>query len=101
MHRLQATLEILVGHGGGGRRASVGNGKGNGTHKRARRGSGKDMQAKLQETLKSAKNGLSLAELADKTGASKETVGYHLRVLRDGKKAKLSGTRNSARWHAA
>jgi hypothetical protein len=104
MHRLQATLDILVGHGGGGKRVKMASSGGNGKRAggpRRDRGAGKELQTKLHDTLKSAKDGLSLSELVDKVGGSKETIGYHLRVLRDGKQAKLTGTRNSARWHAA
>jgi hypothetical protein len=100
MHRLQATLDILVGHGGG---RAAGGGRGNGARARGPRrdrSAGKQLQEKLHEALKGAKNGFSLGELAEKVGSSKEAIGYHLRVLRDGKKARVVGTRGTARWHA-
>jgi hypothetical protein len=100
MHRLQATLDILVGHGvgrGGGRR---GNGVRALRGPRRDRNAGKQLQEKLHQALKGAKNGFSLGELAEKVGSSKEAIGYHLRVLRDGKKARVAGTRGTARWHA-
>jgi hypothetical protein len=96
--RLQATLELLVGKGAA--RGGLKNGGGGG-RKRSARGSGKALQQKLHDTLKGAKNGLSLGELAGKVGGSKETIGYHLRVLRDGKRAKVVGNRGTARWHSA
>jgi hypothetical protein len=100
MQRLQVTLDLLVGHGA----RAGGLGRGNGA--RAARGprrdrtAGKQLQEKLHETLKGAKNGFSLGELAEKVGSTKEAIGYHLRVLRDGKKARVVGTRGTARWHA-
>jgi hypothetical protein len=100
--RLQATLDILVGETGAGARG--GKTRGNGARARGPRrdrAAGKELQGKLHDALKSAKDGLSLGELAKAAGASKETIGYHLRVLRDGKKARVVGTRGTARWHAA
>jgi hypothetical protein len=107
MQRLHATLDILVGHSGGKRGARGGGvvvARGNGARARGPRrdrSAGKELQGKLHETLKGAKNGMSLGELAEKVGSSKETIGYHLRVLRGGKRARVTGTRGTARWHAA
>ena len=94
--RLQATLDILVGETG-----TRGNGARAARGPRRDRRAGKELQAKLHDALKSAKEGLSLGELAKAVGSSKETIGYHVRVLRAGKKARVVGTRGTARWHAA
>ncbi len=97
MQRLEATLQILV----GGSTRRIGSLTGNGRRgPRRNRADGKQLQAKLLDTLKGSKNGLSLGDVADKVGGPKETVAYHLRVLRDAKKARIVGNRGTARWHA-
>jgi hypothetical protein len=98
MQRLEATLQILVG-GGGRRVGSLGGGNGR-RGPRRNRADGKQLQARLLDTLKGAKSGLSLGDVAEKVGGPKETVAYHLRVLRDAKKARIVGNRGTARWHA-
>ena len=99
MQRLEATLQVLV--GGGGRRVGNLGGGGNGRRgPRRPRADGKQLQARLLDTLKGAKNGLSLKDVAGKVGGPKETVAYHLRVLRDAKKARIVGNRGTARWLA-
>ncbi len=68
---------------------------------RKRSADGKALQAKLLTVIGAAKKGASLADVIKRSGIERGAVKYHLRSLRRQKKAKVTGTRRTARWLVA
>jgi hypothetical protein len=93
--RLQATVEALTGQ----RHSAQ-------SHSPARRGKrisgaqSAQLRDKLLAALQGKKTGLSLGDLAKKTGAPRNAVGFQLRQLRVQKKARVAGNRGTAKWFA-
>jgi hypothetical protein len=97
--RIQSTLELLVGAQQAQSRApSAANGK---KPARRRRSGDSKLANELLAIVSRHKKGLSLGEIEKASKADRGAIQYHLRALRQAKKAKLVGTRRTARWLAA
>ncbi len=68
--------------------------------KREPRGNAAAIEKKIIAALKDSKNGLSTVEVATKTGLRKERVFYYLKKLQVEKRARMTGMKSTARWHA-
>ncbi len=103
MPRLEATAEYLL-------KLSQQNGKKPTTAKSAMphrksnrrepRGNAAAIEKKIIAALKDSKNGLSTGEVTTKTGLRKERVFYYLKKLQGEKRARMTGMKSTARWHA-
>ena len=98
--RLAATAKYLAGLSRGGAPAKSGGSAGGGKRKRQPAGDAKAIEAKIVAALKGSKKGLSTADLAKKTSLRRERAFYYLQKLRASKRVKMTGVRNTARWHA-
>jgi hypothetical protein len=94
--RIQSTLELLVGES---QPLKASNGAQ--PVRRRRRGGDSKLGNELLSIMGRHKKGLSLGEIEKASGADRGAIKYHLRALRKARKAKLVGTRRTARWLAA
>ena len=99
--RIQSTLELLVGAQRAQLHAPAASAANGSKPARRRRAGDSKLGNELLAIMSRHKKGLSLGEIEKASKADRGAIQYHLRALRQAKKAKLVGTRRTAKWLAA